>query len=249
MKTNRDGKHRLYCVVKRAAVRELPDNESRIIRYITFGENVLTNCLTPVNGKIEVEFHIRDKNGENITGWVPLKAFTKYQVMDYGKLSFTNLTGKRLPVSNKYHGEKIGVIYPNEIVSVIARVHDWCLTNRGWTMFGWLTKDRDIFEQAEIDTLLYGVMEWAVKDYRKIVKKIRTVKYKNKTEFCEMMQELENIILWFISDEYSMMFNSVPGSERLDGLNEELGIDKKWLKEKFCIRDAIVERKNRKKRR
>ena len=244
----------LWCIVKSVAVREEPNANSPEVGRIEFGKQVIVEDeLTGIaNGRIMVcsydSYEKDNKKKIYIKGWVLRSAFTEQKVEEYAKLHFDNLTGKRLPVKDSYRGKQVGWILPGEQVSVIAKVGNLCLTSKGWTGFHWLTKNREIFDQAGIGVLLYGVLEWAAKDYRSIVRNIKMYKYNNREEFCDMMKELENIILWFISDEYSMMFDPIPGRERLDDMNEELGIDKKWLKEKFRIRDAVVDKIEEKKR-
>ena len=239
----------LWCIAKSAAIREEPCSDSPELGRVKFGRQVSVNIekYEVINGRIKCTYRDSQFNGRKptITGWVLLKALTNKRIEDYSCLYFNNLTGKRLPVMNRMSGEVTGHIMPGEQVVVAAKVGDMCVTNKGWTRFEWLTKDREIFDHEGISVLLYGVLEWAVKDYKSILRQIKMYKYKDRTEFIELMDELENIILWFISDEYAMMFDSVPGRERLDDMNAEIGVDKKWLKDKFRIRDSITEKRNK----
>ena len=239
----------LWCIAKSAAIREEPCSDSPELGRVKFGRQVSVNIenYEVINGRIKCTYRDSQFNGRKptITGWVLLKALTNKRIDDYSCLYFNNLTGKRLPVMNRMSGEVTGNIMPGEQVVVAAKVGDMCVTNKGWTRFEWLTKDREIFDHEGISVLLYGVLEWAVKDYKSILRQIKMYKYKDRTEFIELMDELENIILWFISDEYAMMFDSVPGRERLDDMNAEIGVDKKWLKDKFRIRDSITEKRNK----
>ena len=237
----------LWCIAKSAAIREEPCSDSPELGRVKFGRQVSVNIekYEVINGRIKCTYRDSQFNGRKptITGWVLLKALTNKRIEDYSCLYFNNLTGKRLPVMNRMSGEVTGHIMPGEQVVVAAKVGDMCATNKGWTRFEWLTKDCEIFDHEGISVLLYGVLEWAVKDYKSILRQIKMYKYKDRTEFIELMDELENIILWFISDEYAMMFDSVPGRERLDDMNAEIGVDKKWLKDKFRIRDSITEKR------
>lgn len=240
----------LWCIAKSASIREEPYSDSPELGRVKFGRQVSVSIenYEVINGRIKCTYRDSQFNGRKptITGWVLLKALTNKRIDDYSCLYFNNLTGKRLPVMNRMSGEVTGHILPGEQVVVAAKVGDMCVTNKGWTRFEWLTKDREIFDHEGISVLLYGVLEWAVKDYKSILRQIKMYKYKDRTEFIELMDELENIILWFISDEYAMMFDSVPGRERLDDMNDEIGVDKKWLKDKFRIRDAITEKRKKK---
>ena len=240
----------LWCIAKNAAIREEPFSDSPELGRVKFGRQVSVNIenYEVINGRIKCTYRDSQFNGRKptITGWVLLKALTNKRIEDYSCLYFNNLTGKRLPVMNRMSGEVTGHILPGEQVVVAAKVGDLCVTNKEWTRFEWLTKDREIFDHEGISFLLYGVLEWAVKDYKSILRQIKMYKYKDRTEFIELMDELENIILWFISDEYAMMFDSVPGRERLDDMNAEIGVDKKWLKDKFRIRDSITEKRKKK---
>ena len=239
----------LWCIAKSAAIREEPCSDSTELGRVKFGRQVSVNIekYEVINGRIKCTYRDSQFNGRKptITGWVLLKALTNKRIEDYSCLYFNNLTGKRLPVMNRMSGEVTGHILPGEQVVVAAKVGDMCVTNKGWTRFEWLTKDREIFDHEGISVLLYGVLEWAVKDYKSILRQIKMYKYKDRTEFIELMDELENIILWFISDEYAMMFDSVPGRERLDDMNAKIGVDKKWLKDKFRIRDSITEKRKK----
>lgn len=239
----------LWCIAKSAAIREEPCSDSPELGRVKFGRQVSVNIekYEVINGRIKCTYRDSQFNGRKptITGWVLLKALTNKRIEDYSCLYFNNLTGKRLPVMNRMSGEVTGHILPGEQVVVAAKVGDMCVTNKGWTRFEWLTKDREIFDHEGISILLYGVLEWAVKDYKSILRQIKMYKYKDRTEFIELMDELENIILLFISDEYAMMFDSVPGRERLDDMNAEIGVDKKWLKDKFRIRDSITEKRKK----
>lgn len=243
---NTERSKRIWCIVKRVPVREHPDKDSKEIGSIEFG-NVVNTPVKPetVNGRIKVFYRINSKDGkkQTVTGWASLKAFTGVPVEDYSHLYYVNKTGKRVPVAMKYKGEVAGYVAPEEIVSMTARVGDWCLTNKGWSKWKWFTKHRDIIDQTRINTLCYAVIARASDDYRSCVKKLKKRKYKNGEEFCNLVWQMDDITKWFKSKEYAVMFDIVPGQKCLDILHSELMIDDKWLDERHRVLDSIVKQR------
>jgi hypothetical protein len=239
-------------VVKRAVIRKTPDSDSEVVGEIPFGKFVYItkdDCMI-VNGKINVHF-IRGKKKNTKTnnyvyGWMNIKAITNHIVKDYAGLFFTNNTGKNVPVADKYQGEAKRYILPGDKIAMVAKVGDWCLTSKGWSKFEWFTKCRDIFDNVALITLSYEIMKYAVTDYKTLVCKIKIGKYSDAKDYYEKVTEIERIVKFFRSTYYNVMFDAVPGEERLNDLNEELGIDQKWIDEKFRIKKEIKERRKRK---
>lgn len=242
---------RLWCIAGKAVVRKDPDPDSEQIGTVLFGKSVkLNENSRAVNGRIEIQYQVgkEDKKQETITGWVNPAAFTRTEVEDYAKLYFQNKTGKRVPVAKRFHGNAEGFVNPNETVEMIAKVGAWCLTSRGWSKFKWFTKVRDIIDAEEMTTLIYGILARAVEDYRITVRRLKQHKHKGVDDFRQLMWQLDDLTEWFQSAEYNIMFDSVPGRERLNDLNEELMVDEKWLKEKHRVLEAIKDKKGRKRK-
>lgn len=228
----------IWCVVKRAAVKKAPDVESVTVDHLTFGQNVILGNKPVTNGFLKISYRMNDKKKTHVTGWVSVKAMTRHEVEDFACLDFVNTTGKRIPViSSYYNGENMGYIDPGESVVVRAKVGRNALTNRGWTRFEWLTKEHYIFDQGVIDNVLYATLMWAVRDYRFAVKKILHKKYQNMREYCNLVDDVDDVGVFFMDRGNAMNIDKVPGPDRLDMLNEELGIDRSWLKEQICKRD------------
>ena len=232
----------IWCIVKSVNVRETPDKDSGIIGYVRFGRSATTPVDGEVvNGMIQIKFidyYNDNKKAPPKVGWATPKAFTDTVVESYAGLFFDNLTGCRLPVSMRYKGVATGCIMPGERVSMRARCGDWGLTNRGWTRFEWLTKDRSVFIDAVPD-LYFSVLERAVKDYKVSVMKLKIHKYDNGEEFCQIVDMLEDSALWLLDPECGGMVDTVPSKERFNDINEELAIDNKWIKNKLRMRKEI----------
>lgn len=230
----------LWCIVKKAPVRQSPNGRSGIIAWLKFGQRVVKQHKPMTNGYVKVEY--RTNIGAKkiyFTGWVSVKALTRNEVEDFGLLYFDNTTGMRIPVRNRYYnGDITGFIEPMESVVVLAKAGSVCLTNRGWTRFKWLTKSRYIFDQTVIDSVLYATLSWAVKDYRTAVKRLQKKRYRNMREFCNTVDDIDEIGVFFLEKGNAMNIDKVPGEERFAMLNAELGIDKEWLKEMLCKRDS-----------
>ena len=139
--------------------------------------------------------------------------------------------------------EVIGRIAPGERIAVIARVGDWCLTAKGWTLFKWLTKERDVFDSKALRDVYGAALSQAAKDYCRCIRHLRRLKKGDEDRFHDLMYQLDILVGWFLSDDYLAVFDTVPGNERLDKMNEQLGVDKDWLRE-LC---RIYEEMDRKK--
>ena len=234
----------IWCVVKSVSVREMPKSDSKELGRIKFGKQAVTaiDGIGEVNGRIKVTF--RDSTNDNkkkptITGWALTKAFTEDHFEDYAKLYFDNKTGRKLPVADRYRGKAVGCILPGEQVAMIARFGEWCLTSRGWTKFKWLTKNRDIFDSDGLIYVFYGVLEQAVKDYKGSVQRIKQHKFSDPDEFCQLVEQIEGIRKWFTSNMYKMIFDSVPGKERLQDIDNEILVDAKWLNNQHRMKEEI----------
>lgn len=247
----------VWCIFKRVTIREEPDNISEIIGYVKFGKSVTVDmAVMPVKGRMYVSFADYNNDNQKTTlkhGWVPVKAFVEQEVEDYARLNFDNLTGKKLPTTWKYEGATEGYILPGERVQVLAKVGNWCLTNKGWTIFHWLTKNREIWVDS-IPDLYFSVLERTVKDYKGSVMKLKAHKYENGDDFCQIVDLLEDSALWLLDPECAGLVDTKSTSERFDDINEELVIDGKWLKNNLRMRDEIreqqcEEKKNREKAR
>lgn len=241
----------MYCVVKRATIRKSFENDSEVVGEITFGKQVFVkrNEIIIVNGKIFIYFYTGANGGfssEYNHGWVNFRAVTFETLKDYAGLFFTNETGKRIPVADRYQGDVKRYIMPGEQISMIAKVGDWCLTSKGWSKFEWFTKCRDILNSEALTTLCYEILKCAVDDYRTYVTKIKRGKYRDSKDFCEKVTEIEKIEKFFKSNYYKVMFDAIPGEERLKDLNEELLIDQKWIDEKKRIKEQIKKKKKQK---
>lgn len=232
----------VWCVVKRAIIKENPDPDSKTAFTVPFGKAVLIFKKVADNGMIRVCVKFEDKMTNRVNkmvGWCVPSAFTEYEVKDMSRLRYNNDTGKILPTALRFMGKSEGKILPGEQVSVIAKAGPYCLTSKGWTRFEWLSKDRTIYDQDALDTLCYSILIRAVQDYRICVRRLKQRRYKNERKHRELLSELKSISNWFLSDDYKLMFDAIPGDERLKHLNESLGVDEDWLREMFQDRMSM----------
>jgi hypothetical protein len=230
------GRHYAWCVFKSVVVR---DDDGFDIGKIVFGQSVAV--LERNSKKSKIMFNSSKSYGigkKFINGWV-LNIALSYDPVEYmAKLFFRNISDKRLPVSNRYKGEIFGYIMPNEKVEMIAKCGKWCFTNRGWTMFEWLTKCGVDCDTGALNTLAYAVMTMAAKDYTLAVKKIKTGKCRDPESFSKAIGTIDEVTRWFKGREYNFYFDD-SGEEKLYWMNESLGIDKKWLKDKHRMYDEM----------
>ena len=230
----RMAKDKRYVIVKRVTLRAKADHKSPEVCSIPFGRsvNILPNFQSK-NGWVCVEYKTNTgKSGVTRVGWILKRAIIKHKVEDYVRLRFINRTGKVVPVTLCY-GDTAPYQYlrVGEAVEMIARCGEWCLTNRGWTLYKWFEKDKDVFDQHAIDYLFYSVLELAAKDYRRAVNRLKQKNLDSESIIRSVIM-IDDVASWFKSDDYKTYFDGVPGSQRLTEINSVLGITNKWLKEK-----------------
>lgn len=220
----------VWVIARRATVREKPEEDSPIVTQHRFGQPLSIGSVNLKNGRMHVLW-----NNRKDSGWIPARAVTRHQVEKFFWLEFRNKMGKRIPYSDRYHGKVTGFIGPNEHVEMIAKVGEWCLTNRGWSKFAWFEKCRDIFDERGINLVYISVMEQVAKEYKNNVNKIlKRSEYLTDDGYIMAMAKIINIAEWFLNNEYG-----VAGEKRLDYLNEAIGIDRKWLKEKIATYEHL----------
>lgn len=226
-------RNKRYIIVKSAVIRQKPDNESDEVCTVSFGQSVNLLPVSPKGSWLLVEYKKNDgKHRKTFKGWILRKALIKTKIEDYARLTFRICTGRRVPISMRYNDPAVyKYLKINEEVEMIARVGEWCLTNKGWTRFIWFEKETDVFDQEAIDYLFYSVLEQAVKDYRTAVNKLKQ-RFLDDESFIRAVLMIDDVTSWFLSDEYNLFFDGVPGKERLNDLNIDIGIDSAWLKDK-----------------
>ena len=232
---------------KRTPLYDSNGEDRKLIRYAPFGERfeVLKKDMKQDGGLVRGLKRSWDGSKKVASFfWIPLRAVTTKRVENYARLYYLNLNRNGIPVSAKYQSRKvIGRIAPGERISVIARVGDWCLTAKGWTLFKWLTKERDVFDSKALRDVYGAALSQAAKDYCRCIRHLRRLKKGDEDRFHDLMYQLDTLVGWFLSDDYLAVFDTVPGNERLDKMNEQLGVDKDWLRE-LC---RIYEEMDRKK--
>lgn len=237
-------RRRMWCVTKKVYLKDSPELESETVSEIVFGQGVYgIRIKHPVNGKIEIEYQM---NGKTIKGWGALQGFSTNQVENYAGLFFTNGAGKRIPTAKFMFGKVEDYILPGERVTMLAKVGDWCLTNRGWSKFKWFTKERDVYDPLALEDLLYAVLAIAVKDYKTAVKRILEGRYEGEAGFIEQVDRMDEAGAWFHSDDYAKMFDPIPGKERFNSMNKSLGVDNDWIKKQLNKRDKLLSKRTRK---
>lgn len=219
-----------WIVYKSVIVR---DDHGKEISKALFGQLMDIQNRSDGN-RIRVEFNERIalRNGsKRIIGWIPKQAIAAYPVEYYAKLLYRNVTGKRIPVSNRYKGQKCGYIKHAETVEVIVKCGEWCLTNKGWTLFKWLKKYPGDFDDVNLNALAVAMLLLTAKEYKNAVNRIKMGKCHDPESYARSVERIVEIKKWFSGKEYQMYFSD-NGSEKLDWLNETLGIDDKWIKSK-----------------
>ncbi|MBQ1789799.1 MAG: hypothetical protein II008_06465 [Oscillospiraceae bacterium] len=249
---DKDEKRFMYVVAKSVTMTDKPDGEKKPLCKIPFGAAVtyLRRNKGTENGRVKVTYSYAEGSRKNrkkvtVSGWVPAIGLSENKIEDYAKLTYYNATGKKIPMFNRYKGEIIGYLPPLGQVDVIAKVGHWGLTTKGWTYGKWLRRYKDIAYEEDAKTAMLAVLSWAVNDYRRYVRILREKKYMRhdfrhaQSEFLGVMQEIDVIREWFSSEGYSMFFDSISGSERLEMLDKEVGVNDNWWIEQERIRKQI----------
>lgn len=220
-----------WCVAKTATVR---NDDGEAIEKLHFAmpvwvmdEGAARSYVSYVDGK-------HRKNG-----WVVNAALAEHPVRDYAGLFYENKTGKTIPVYNRFRGVKVGTLPKNSVVSVLAVCGAWCLTNKGWTMFRFLKKQIGDFFHENANSLFIAIMIQAAKDYQNAIKKIRTGKCYYPEDYAREFGVIDEVTRYFTGKSYEMYFGNDDGKEKLRWLNENLGVDDKWLKEKRRIYEEL----------
>lgn len=227
------GADRMYCIASWANVRMEPDGKSEILYKLRFGEPVEVGAKENiVNGKRRVILRRKVANvalnakETYCAGWVPEIALTFETIIDIGRLLYVNESDHRIPVRGIGTGV-INYILPDEQVAVIARVGNMAKTSKGWTEWGQLKRRKGIYDDDAAVTLSLMIASRAALDYRICAKKLVRGKFKSPAHFCNTYGEMLRIRRYFLGDWYKTNFDPVTGAERLEGLDEELGLTEK----------------------
>jgi len=238
-----EDKSTAWVIVKSVKVR---NRDGEVIGSLRFGQLVYV-FGKPKNGRIGIKVtKLYDANTGSTkrtiptTGYIPVKALTTDTVHDLAGLYHTNITGKRIPVSATVGGEVAGYILPHEKVKAFAVCKGWCLTSKGWTMFKWLKKTPIDIEYGSGRELADSILCQAAKDYTNAVKRLKKGQL-FREQFMDTMAVLDEVTWWFANprSNYIIYFEHGTGRERLEWLNENLGIDQKWLDEKHRILNEL----------
>jgi len=235
-------KQELWCVAKKAYVKDKPDMKSKTLATVPFYRSVVVLGRQPVtNGYI----HVETTGRKLVRGWVKLRGFSHEFITNCAGLSYINKTGKKIPTASAYRGKQTGNIEPGERVKMIAKVDDWCLTNKLWTKGKWLTKDTDICDQAAIDTLINNVVAQAARDFASSVKRIKDGKCRTDYGFMCTMIDLIDVAEWFLSEEYKTIYShAINLEDPLAQLMKQAGVDKAWFKAQYKRYDELMATRN-----
>ena len=239
-----------WVVVKSVKVRDSMEKDSPLVAILSFMQQV--NVVERTHqGKVRIICYRygRAEKGEAkyYTGYIPESAITYTEIIDYASLFYINRTGRPVPVSTGYcKANVIGYVKPGEVVKMIARCGDWCLTNKGWTKYRWFRKRIGDFSDSEISALANNIILQAVKDYELAIKKLRGG-FQTRDEFMDSIGRVDEVTSWFCSpkSDYCLFFETGTGQEKLDALNKHLRVEKKWLDEKHRVMKEIQERSRR----
>ena len=228
-----------YVVSEYAVMRKKPERDSPVLTKVPFAAYV-TSFARKLEGNVKVSYRESNRKGHYYTGYVSAKALSTSPVEDYANLYYYNANDKRIPCVDRYNGKKlVGHIRPGEHVTVRAKCGDWCITNKGWTKIKWLTKDREICDMTGINSLLYAILGQAANDYCSDVKRLKTRRYKTLEEYCDICNDLEKIIVWFRGKKRVVKSDYVTVRERMDDLNDKMGVDATWIRRKLRARDFL----------
>lgn len=218
----------VYCVVKSALLRE---KSGKVICSVPFA-NPFRVIEIMDDGSIYGEaYKPQGKGYLKFRGFVNASGFTRHRITDVSHLYYRNITGQKIPTAIRYKGKQVGFIDKNEVVNAIAYVNGWMLTGKGWTKAEWLCKQRDIADYESMKTLVYAVITQTVKDYRRIIHKIRNGGRFSRHEFADPIAELRMIREWFNNGDYlKILEDDATGQERLEMLDKELGVREEWMK-------------------
>lgn len=222
----------VFCVVKSAVLRDENGNQ---VKVLPFGTQFKV-LQTWSDGRYYGETIRTDYNGtvrayERYKGFVRSAGFSKYRVFDMAGLLYRNKMGKRIPVSLRYRGDQDGWIEPNTVLKASASVDGWMLTDKGWTKSEWLAKVRDIDDPETMKNLVYAVITQTVSDYKRLIRRFQTGFRYVPGEYTDSVAELMIIRQWFQSGNYLKIFeDSMTGEERLQMLDNELGVTEEWIK-------------------
>jgi hypothetical protein len=222
----------MWCICKEAAVYDYDMNQTD---SICFGKQ--TWRLGIKDGMVQILYTNNQGKGK-LQGWVNAKALSSIKPVNYAMLRYQNSTGKRIPVARRYKGKAEGWILPGEEVAVRAVVGEWCITNKGWTLFKWLKKCRGDFFDDNAQDVLMAVLLQAVKDYQMAVNRLKMGKCCCVEDYCKTFGTIDEITRWFNGHQYGLYYND-DGKEKLQWLNENLGVDKKWFKDKRRVYEEI----------
>ena len=224
----------IYCIVKLVIVRAGPERDSPVVGEIHFGQKVQTTA-NRLEGTIKIYYRLGTKGKPVIKGYANALGFTQATVVDRAGLYYINKTGKRIPFANKYQGNTVRYIGPEGEVKVYAVVGKWCLTDQGWTIFGWLEKDRSLFSIECIKDLHYAILARAAEDYCNDVKRLKERKYHDLNEYCDLVADIDKITAWFMERKKVVKGDHVTVAERLKDLNDKMEIDDTWLARKHRV--------------
>lgn len=232
---------KMWCVVKKAYVKEKANPNSKTIGEIHFYKQVIVLNKRPVNGMIRVEVY-----GKQVyRGWVSVKALTPHFIRNTAGLFYQNSTGKLLPVAKSYLGKRFGYIKPGETVKVFATVDDWCMTDHMWTKTEWLTKCRDIYDRTAMETLLYSVVYQAGRDFQRCVNRLKSGKIRCDLDFMVTMERLIEVSEWLLSEEYQTVYSlPIRVNDLLGTLMEQNGVDKAWFRDQVKRYDELMAKRN-----
>lgn len=218
----------VYCVVKSAVLRK---KNGEFICSIPFFDRIrIMNDMG--NGRLYVEVYKPNGNGyAKYRGFVNSSGFTRHKIINMSGLLYRNITRHEIPTAVRYKGHEDGHIEADDVVSVIASVNGWMLTNKGWTKAKWLKKQKIVEEPEIIKDLLCEVITLAVSDYKRIIGFIKKGKESTR-EFNDLRAEIRIIRKMLIEGDYNRAISdSATGYDRLMMLDRELGVTDQWIEE------------------
>ena len=221
----------VFCIVKSAGLRGI---NGEIVCHLKFGEQfrVLADMK---DGRYYGEKTVPcggDRRYKRYRGFIQKQGFSADKVIDMSNLFFRNMKEKKIPTTMRYKGKQDGWIDPGERIEAKALAGQWLLTNKGWTLIKWLGKETEIDNAYLMKELVYALLRRTIQDYRQCVTNLRKGKFYIEREGVSVFGEFIRIREWFLTEEYLKMFGSkMTGIERLEILDNKLGITEEWIRE------------------
>ena len=222
----------VFCIVKSAGLRGIT---GEVVCHLKFGEQfrVLADMKDGrYYGEKMIPHGGDSRRYKRYRGFIQKQGFSAEKVVDMSSLFFRNMTEKKIPTAIRFKGKQDGWIDPGERIEAKALAGEWVLTNKGWTLIRWLEKEKEIDNLYLLKELVYALLKRTIQDYKQCVSNLRKGKFYIERDNVNVFGEFLRIREWFLTEQYLKVFGSkLTGIERLEILDNKLGITEEWIRE------------------